>query len=110
MRGTGIYDIELVREIQDEVVDELVEEITGLVLDSVGPDGETYGDVPMTPGDRIAAFMLDAQIGQLDILSYINKDYYQKRVSQYIDDIKHSPFIAHTYESRPQSAAPDSYQ
>lgn len=99
MKGTGLYDIELMREIQDEVVDELVEEITELVLDSVGPDGETYGDVQMSPGDRIAAFMMDAQIGQLDILSYINKDYYEKRVRQYTEDIKNSPFIAHTYES-----------
>jgi hypothetical protein len=100
--STGLYDIDLMREVQDELVDEIVEEVIELVQDSVGPDGETYGDVPMTPGDRISAFIMDAQIGQLDILSYINQQYYQKRVRQYIDDVKHSPFIAHTYESRPQ--------
>lgn len=95
------------REVQEELVIELVDAIVELVQDSVGPDGETYGDVQMTPGDRIAAFMMDAQIGQLDILSYINKPYYEKRVRQYTEDIKHSPFIAHTYE-QPRSQPTES--
>lgn len=97
--GNGIYDIQLMKEVQDEIVDELVAMFVGLIGESIGPDGETYGDTAMSPGDRIAQFLMDAQSGQMDMLQFINPEHADRRARQYVDDIKHSPFIAHTYET-----------
>lgn len=96
--SNGIYDIGLMREVQDEIVDELFAMFVELIGDSLGPDGETYGDTEMSPGDRIAQFLLDAKSGQMDMLSFIAPHFAEKRAKQYVDDVKHSPFIAHTYE------------
>ena len=92
------YDIGLFREIQDELYEEFMDFILELAEDSVGPDGETYGDQVMTPGDRIAQFILDAQTGALDALKDLNPTHYERRVRQYQQDIRNSPFVAHTYE------------
>ena len=97
---SGLYDIELMSEVQDELIRELANEFAELIAESIGPDGETYGDVQMSPGDRIAQFFLDAQSGQMDMLSFIAPHFAEKKARQYIADVKASPFIAHTYEAQ----------
>lgn len=92
-------DMELFQEAAMEAVDEFLEFIIIVVLESMGQHGEVPGFMwPMTPGDRIAQFVRDAQSGQLDALKDLNTDHYERRVRQYMEDIKNSPFVARTYE------------
>ena len=91
------YDLDILQEAGDEAVEEFIEEVMALLGDSMGEDGEVPGMVPMSPGDRIAQFQLDAQSGQLDALKTLNPKHYEARVRQYLEDIKKSPFVAQTY-------------
>ena len=92
------YDLAILQEAGDEAVEEFIEEMIALLGDSMGPNGEVPGMVPMSPGDRIAQFTQDAQSGQLDALRDLNPEHYNRRVKQYLEDIKNSPFVARTYE------------
>ena len=92
------YDLAILQEAAEEAVDEYVDFIVELLDSSMGPNGEVPGMVPMSPGDRIAQFTQDAQSGQLDALKDLNPDHYERRVRQYMEDIKNSPFVARTYE------------
>ena len=92
------YDLAILQEAGDEAVEEFIEEMSALLGDSMGPNGEVPGMVAMSPGERIAQFTQDAQSGQLDALKDLNPEHYNRRVRQYLDDIKHSPFVARTYE------------
>jgi hypothetical protein len=35
----------------------------------------------------------------MDMLSFINPQFAEKRARQFTQDVRHSPFVAHTYES-----------
>lgn len=91
------YDLDILQEAGEEAVEEFIEEVMAILGDSMGEDGEVPGMVPMSPGDRIAQFQMDAQSGQLDALRTLNPKHYEARVRQYLQDIKNSPFVAQTY-------------
>jgi len=96
------YDLDILQEAGDEAVEEFIEEMMAMLGDSMGEDGEVPGMVPMSPGDRIAQFQMDAPVefggnGQLTILKAINPKHYERRYRQYLEDIKNSPFVAQTY-------------
>lgn len=93
MPNGGLYDVKLLQEVQQEVTEELIEAFLDVAADSMGPDGETFGDMPMTPDDRIAQFVLDSKSGQMDMLSHIAPHFAAKRARQYIEDIKRSPLM-----------------
>ena len=92
------YDLDILQEAGEEAVDEFIEEVMAILGDSMGEDGEVPGMVLMSPGDRIAQFQLDARSGQLDALRTLNQKHYEARFRQYLEDIKNSPFVAHTFE------------
>lgn len=92
------YDLDILKEAGDEAVEEFIEEIIAILGDSMGKDGEVPGMVQMSPGDRISQFVQDAQSGQLDALKDLNPEHYNRRVRQYQEDIKNSPFVARTFE------------
>lgn len=92
------YDLDIMQEAGEEAVEEFIEEIIAILGDSMGKDGGVPGMVQMSPGDRISQFVQDAQSGQLDALKDLNPEHYEHRVRQYMEDIKNSPFVAHTYE------------
>lgn len=82
-----------------EASEEYLEFLVDILTDSMGPHGEVAAFMfPMSPGDRIAQFTQDAQSGQLDALRDLNPEHYNRRVKQYLEDIKNSPFVARTYE------------
>ena len=91
-------DVDLLTEAGEEAVDEFVDLLVEVMEESMGPDGEVPGMVPMTPGDRISDTAWMAQTGALDALKVISPKRYEQRVRQMLEDMKHSPFTAGTYE------------
>lgn len=103
---SSTYDIDLLREAGEEALMEYVDFLVEVLEEEQGPHGETVGDVQMTPGSRIAQFILDAQSGQLDALAQLNPEFARQRAQQYIEDVRNSPAVAHTFEAPKQPAQP----
>lgn len=70
---TFSIDPEVQRHILDKAVDEIVLRAIGIEEAITGPDGETFGDIPLTGGDFVAFYVDLASRGVLDHLDVIDQ-------------------------------------
>ena len=80
-------------EIRKQAFDEIRDTARILIESNLNSDGGAYGDRPLSRGDRIERFLMDAKNGTLDILEYQSPKIFEEYVAQYVTDIMNSPIM-----------------
>lgn len=83
---------DLIDEVQARCRERIPELLKELILRMQRSDGTTYGDVNLTPAQRVARFYYYAQNGTLDALQTVRPDLLDRMVKQYHADIQLAPF------------------
>lgn len=91
---------DLVDEVQERAMRRITELAEELLKRMHRADGTTFGDVPLSRGERILRFQDYAQRGVLDALRVVKPELLERMVKQYRDDVMSSPFESGT-TSRP---------
>lgn len=94
-------NVELWNEIREQAFERTLDLATELIGASLGEDGEAYGDRPLSRGNRILRFQMDAQSGALDILKVQSPRIYEDYVKQYLRDISETPLVKPAPVQRP---------
>lgn len=84
-------NVELWNDIRDQAMQRCMDLSRELIDASLSEDGMAFGDRPVTRGQRILRFQMDALSGALDILKVQSPRIYEDYVNQYLRDIAQSP-------------------
>ena len=90
---TNNMSIDIMEEVRSQSIAQGVEIAKALIANSMGANGEAYGDREMSVGQRIQGFMDDARSGAVDILQKQSPDIYNEYVAQFTKDINDSPLV-----------------
>lgn len=85
--------IDIMEEVRVQSIAQGVEIARALIANSMGANGEAYGDREMSVGQRIQRFMDDARSGAVDILEKQSPAIYKEYVAQFTKDINDSPLV-----------------
>lgn len=80
-------------EVRSQSIAQGIEIARALIANSMGANGEAYGDREMSVGQRIQRFMDDARSGAVDILEKQSPAIYKEYVAQFTKDINDSPLV-----------------
>lgn len=84
---------DLLHDVEDQAVEQIVD-VLGAVWDvMLDQDGGAYGDVYLTPAERIARVEDMARRGVMDTLATISPPVYKRVQRDFIDAVVHSPLI-----------------
>lgn len=87
----------LTPDIVDDARDRAIEKCVGVLIPAIErqlrDDGTTYGDEPLSRGDRILRFQDWAQRGVLNTLRAVKPELYESVLRQYQRDIAESPIV-----------------
>lgn len=86
---SGNAFIDLMDDVQEQSLERCMDLTMALIESQLGPDGNAYGDTPMTRDDRIARFEDYARRGVLDALRQMGAPVYDQLVREYRDDMAH---------------------
>ena len=87
--------IDLLDDVQEQFVTETVALLTDIYSQTLGPDGNAYGDVQLSRGERIERVVDLAQRGVMDAFRMVCEAYdapwYERLHGQFVKDIEASP-------------------
>lgn len=86
--------IDLLTDVREQAREQIRD--MGLAVEGgmTGPDGEAFGDVQLSPADRIARFVDYAERGILDILLHQGSPKtYWMLIREFVSDMEHSPLM-----------------
>ena len=88
-----LNNVAIWEEIRRQAYAEIRDTAKMLIESNLSAEGSAYGDRPLSLGDRIERFIMDAQDGTLDILRYQSPAIYKEYVEQYAKDVMNSPLM-----------------
>lgn len=72
----------------EESLDDMFAIVDAIVADMVDGDGMVFGDIQLSPAERVMSMLQDARTGVLDVLADIAPSEYERRMRQHRRDIK----------------------